>query len=276
MSHTSPLVHADWLHTHLQDVRLCDVRWPPAGAQGLARYREGHIPGAVFVDLDADLSAELSPDGAGGRHPWPAVEAFSQTLGRLGISADTHVVAYDATAGSIAARLWFMLRVHGHEKVSVLDGGLPAWSAAGFPLQRQDVTPQPVEPPRLKLDKARLIHTAEELQRERGNATLLDARAPERYRGETEPIDKKAGHIPGAVNMPHLQNLIDGRFKPPAELRALYEKLGGEVISSCGSGVTACHDLLALELAGLNPGKLYVGSWSDWISDPSRPIGSGA
>jgi thiosulfate/3-mercaptopyruvate sulfurtransferase len=184
------------------------------------------------------------------------------------------VVVYDDSGGSVAARFWFMLRVHGHGAASVLDGGFKAWTAAGLPVTREVPQVAPAPPMRLKLDRSRLVDLAQVAQR--GNSVLLDARAPERYRGETEPLDPRAGHIPGARNAPWAQNLgPDGRFRPPEQLRELYKMYGADVICSCGSGVTACHDILARELAGLPPARLYVGSWSDWCSDPQRPIATG-
>lgn len=269
MSDTPLLVDATWLAKH-PEVRIADLRWSAVGPAPRQRYDEGHIPGAVFVDLDRDLSRPGGP----GRHPFPSEEAFAQLLGRLGIGPATQVVAYDDSSGSVAARLWFMLKVHGHEKVSLLDGGLKAWLEAGLPLSREEPRIPPVTPPKLKLDRSRVL-TREEVER-RGAASLLDARAAERYRGEVEPIDKRAGHIPGAFNAPFSQNLTQAqRFRPPAELRELYTRYTSPIVS-CGSGVTACHDAFAIELAGLPPARLYVGSWSDWSSDPARPIATGA
>ena len=265
-----PVVNVAFVQAH-PEVRLADVRWTPAPPPARERYLQGHLPGAVFVDLDRDLAQPGGP----GRHPLPSEEAFAGTLARLGIGEETHVVAYDDGNGAIAARFWFMLRVHGHARVSVLEGGLAAWRAAGLPLTQAEPAPAPAPLRALRLDRARLVDR--EGVRARGAAVLLDARAGERYRGEVEPIDRRAGHIPGALNAPFTQNLLpDGRWKPAGELRALYERLGPDVIASCGSGVTACHLLLARELAGLAPGRLYVGSWSDWSSDPSRPIATGA
>jgi thiosulfate/3-mercaptopyruvate sulfurtransferase len=269
MSDIPLLVDVRWLSQH-PEVRVCDLRWSVAGPPAREKYQHSHIPGAVFVDLDKDLAQPGGP----GRHPFPSEQAFAGTLSRLGIGPDTHVVVYDDGNGSIAARLWFMLRVHGHQRASVLDGGFKAWVEAGLPVSREEPRIEPAPLRALKLDRSRIVARAQVA--ERGGAVLIDARAPERYRGESEPIDKRAGHIPGAVNMPFARNLdARGRFRPPAELRALYEKLGPDVIASCGSGVTACHDVFAMELAGLPPARLYVGSWSDWSSDPSRPIATG-
>ena len=263
-----PLVEPRWLAQH-PEVRIVDLRWALAGPPAREKYDAGHLPGAVFVDLDRDLAQPGGP----GRHPFPAVEAFARLLGRLGIGPRTHVVVYDDATGAVAARLWFMLRAHGHAFASLLDGGLNAWVEEGLPLSTEEPRLEPVPPPPLRLDPARLVDRAQVEQR--GSAALLDARAPERYRGEVEPVDKVAGHIPGAFHAPFADNLTDRkRFRPPAELRKLYEGYK-DVIVSCGSGVTACHDAFAIELSGLPPARLYVGSWSDWSSDPSRPIATG-
>ncbi len=267
------LVDSNWVVEH-REVRLVDLRWSPTGS-ALARYQAGHLPSAAFVDLDRDLAQPGGP----GRHPFPSVEDFAALLGRLGIAPTTPVVVYDDGPGSFAARLWFMLRVHGHLNSAVLDGGLAAWTAAGLPLSVEEPHFAPVALSPLVRDESRLVDRAAVAARAQ-SALLLDARAPERYRGETEPIDKVAGHIPGAVNAPFANNLDPGgRFKPAAELRDLYLKLGAgratEVIASCGSGVTACHDLLALELAGISNAKLYIGSWSDWCSS-GAPVATGS
>ena len=279
VSHTHPLVDTRFLATAGPDVRIADVRWYLTGASGWEKYREGHIPGAVFVDLDRDLSRPGGP----GRHPFPATEDFARFLGRIGVGPQTHVVAYDDAGGSIAARFWFLLRVHGHERASVLDGGFQAWKAAGLPVTTEEPRISPVDPPVLVLDRRRLAERAEVEAISRrnggeGGPILTDARAPERYRGEVEPVDPRPGHIPGAVNAPVAGNLREGRFRPGPELRALYEKLGAgerQLIASCGSGVTACHTLLALELSGLPPGRLYVGSFSDWSSRSEAPVATG-
>jgi len=280
VSHTHPLVDTRFLAGKGPEVRIADVRWSLTGPGGWEKYRQGHIPGAVFVDLDRDLSRPGGP----GRHPFPATEDFARFLGRIGVGPQTHVVAYDDAGGSTAARLWFLLKVHGHERASVLDGGFPAWKSAGLPVTTEEPRISPVDPPVLVLDRRRLAERAEveailsRRGQRAGGALLTDARAPERYRGEVEPVDPRAGHIPGAVNAPVASNLREGRFLPPPQLRALYEKLGAgtrEVIASCGSGVTACHTLLALDLAGLPPGRLYVGSFSDWSSRADAPIATG-
>jgi thiosulfate/3-mercaptopyruvate sulfurtransferase len=283
MSHTQPVVDASWLARQPPGtVRIVDLRWALSGPSALDKYRSGHIPGAVYVDMERDLSRPGGP----GRHPFPAPEDFARVLGRIGVGPDTHVVVYDDATGSVAARLWFMLRVHGHSRASILDGGYAAWVNAGLPVTRDEPRIEPLPPRPLRVDASRLVdraHVAEVLARRHDagarRALVTDARAPERYRGEVEPVDKRAGHIPGAVNAPFSGNLKDGRFRPPEELRAIYERLGAgrasEVIASCGSGVTACHTLLALELAGVPDTKLYVGSWSDWSSQPDAPIATG-
>ena len=263
-----PLVEPRWLAQH-PEVRIVDSRWGASGPPARQKYDEGHLPSAVFVDLDRDLSQPGGP----GRHPFPSVEAFAHLLGRLGIGPQTQVVVYDDGNNSIAARLWFMLRVHGHARVSLLDGGLKGWVEAGLPLSKDEPRIEPVAPPPLQLDRMRVLDRAQ--VEARGGAALLDARAPERYRGEVEPIDKRAGHIPGAFNAPFARNLTAAqRFRPPAVLYELYKTYASPIVS-CGSGVTACHDAFAIELAGLPPARLYVGSWSDWSSDPSRPIATG-
>jgi thiosulfate/3-mercaptopyruvate sulfurtransferase len=275
MSDIPLLVEPMWLSQHAGEVRLVDLRWSLKGPPGRQLYDEGHIPGAVFVDLER----ELSRPGGPGRHPLPSDEAFAQVLARIGVGPETPVVVYDQRDGSAAARLWFMLRAWGHAAATLLDGGFEAWVAAGLPVSREEPRVAPAPLRKLALDRSRIADAAQ--VQARGRAVLLDARAPERYRGETEPIDKKAGHIPGAINAPHTRNLDpQGRFLPPDRLRKAYESYdsytsGSEAIVSCGSGVVACHLAFAMELAGLPPARLYVGSWSGWIEDPSRPIALG-
>ena len=253
-----------------------DLLEPQAGRRA---FLAAHIPRARYADLNRDLSA---PIGAGtGRHPLPAVEAFAKRLGRLGIGNDSQVVAYDDANGAFAARLWWMLRWVGHDAVAVLDGGLRAWTARGGELESGDA---PVGEARFtaRIDAQPVVTTAEiERDLPHRTALLVDARAPERFAGDVEPIDPVAGHVPGAVNHPMSLNLeADGRFLPAAELRRRWqERLAGRdaasVVAMCGSGVTACHDLLGLEVAGLSGGKLYAGSWSEWIRDPQRPVARG-
>jgi thiosulfate/3-mercaptopyruvate sulfurtransferase len=259
-----------------------DLMNPGAGREA---YLRGHIPGARHADLNHDLSAPIGPDT--GRHPLPAPEVFADRLGRLGIGNDSQVVAYDAVNGSFAARLWWMLRWLGHDRVAVLDGGFKAWTDMGGTVESgQPAAAAERFRPRTGADAAfgaPATLTSAELEQELhgGGIMLVDARAPERYAGEVEPIDAVAGHIPGAVNHPFSDNLdADGHFLPAALLeRRWRERLAGEppenVIAMCGSGVTACHNLLSLEVAGLTGGKLYPGSWSEWIRDPRRPVARG-
>jgi thiosulfate/3-mercaptopyruvate sulfurtransferase len=261
------VVDAVWLREHGDDVVVADVRWYLDGRSGRDAYEAGHIPGAVFVDLDGALAA---PVGQGpGRHPLPTPEVFAAALAEVGIGDGAVVVAYDDAGGSIAARLWWMLDAQ-DQTAHVLDGGLAAWDSqlVTGPEVRPAVSPMPVRPWRGVVDADGAA----------GAAALLDARAPERYRGDVEPVDPRAGHIPGAVSAPWSANLdpSTGRFLAPADLRARYEPLGAEPVVYCGSGVTACHDLLAIRHAGLPDGRLYEGSWSDWSSDPARPAATGA
>ncbi len=273
-----PLVDAVWLLAHLDAPGLvvADVRWVPGGS-GRAAYGSTHIPGAVFLDVDHDLAA---PPGHGpGRHPLPSPEWFARRLGEVGIGDGDTVVAYDDANGSYAARLWWMLDVTGRA-AAVLDGGLEAWPGP----VTAEVTVRPPATLTPRPWPRELIVDADEVDAvlRTGEAVVLDARAPERYRGEVEPYDPRAGHIPGARSAAWSGNLDPGtgRFLPAGELRRRYEALGvtaGErTVAYCGSGVTACHDVLAMELAGLGRARLYEGSWSDWSSDPSRPAATGA
>jgi thiosulfate/3-mercaptopyruvate sulfurtransferase len=245
---------------------------------GERSHRDGHLPGARYAHLDDDLSAPKT--GRNGRHPLPAREAFAETVGRWGIAPDTQVVVYDRQGGAYAARGWWMLRWLGHAAVAVLDGGLAAWQDAGGALESGAVVDGAAAPPYPAREPLAALIDAAGLAAQLGTVTLLDARSPERFRGEAEPIDPIAGHIPGAHNRFHKENLgADGRFKPPRELRAAFAALAGEepagVVHQCGSGVTACHNLLAMEYAGFAGSRLYPGSWSEWSSDPSRPIAKG-
>ncbi|MGW0201251.1 sulfurtransferase [Nonomuraea sp. NPDC003201] len=271
---TSPLITPAELAA-LDDVTVLDVRWRLGGPPGVEFYREGHIPGAVYCDLDQDLAA---PPGAGGRHPLPEAGAFQSAMRRLGVSDGRPVVVYDDAGSTVAARAWWALRYFGHQDVRVLDGGLPAWTEAGLPTTKDspdlaasgDFTARPGGMPALTADEAGALAT---------QGVLLDARAAERYRGEVEPIDPVAGHVPGAVSAPTTENVgPDGRFLPPAALRDRFTGLGVregvQAGAYCGSGVTAAHEVLALEVAGL-PAALYVGSWSNWVADPSRPVATG-
>ncbi|HMK85334.1 MAG TPA: sulfurtransferase [Steroidobacteraceae bacterium] len=264
-----------------------DLTSPDAGRQA---YLREHIPTARYVDLNRDLSGPVTPSS--GRHPLPPPERLAARLHELGVGPDTQVVAYDEMNGSIAARAWWLLRWLGHSPVAVLDGGLKGWIAAGGALESGEA-PQIASAsgasassaPALLVsqpDPSAVVTTAELIRaREDPRRRLVDARAAERFAGTVEPLDPVAGHIPGAINHPYTANLhADGRFLAPAELRRRWlELLAGstpaEVIAMCGSGVTACHNLLALELAGLAGAKLYAGSWSEWIRDPGRPVERG-
>jgi thiosulfate/3-mercaptopyruvate sulfurtransferase len=257
-----------------------DLMNPAAGRQ---LYQQAHIPGAVYADLALDLSAEGAPDAAsGGRHPLPSRERFALWLSRVGLANDMQVVVYDRQGANFCGRLWWMLQWAGHEAVAVLDGGLPAWEAAGGATRAGD---EPAHAPSHFVlgPPLRTLVTTREVQAQLGSAaqTLVDARATPRYRGEVEPLDPVAGHIPGALNRPFSENFgPDGRFKPASALRAEFEQLlagrsPSTVVHQCGSGVTATPNLLAMEIAGLGPTALYAGSWSEWCSDPSRPVAKG-
>jgi thiosulfate/3-mercaptopyruvate sulfurtransferase len=260
------------------DLTLLDVRWRLGGPPGRELYDAGHIPGAAFVDLDRDLAA---PPGTGGRHPLPATADFQQAMQRAGVRDGRPVVVYDDADSTAAARAWWLLRYFGHPSVRVLDGGLRAWTAGGYPVvttsQERPVifagrfTARPGQLGLLDADGAASIARA---------GQLLDARAGERYRGEAEHVDPVAGHIPGAVSAPTAENVNpDGTFRPAADLAARFSALGATdgrpVAAYCGSGVTAAHEVLALTLAGV-PAALYVGSWSNWITDPTRPVATGS
>jgi thiosulfate/3-mercaptopyruvate sulfurtransferase len=263
-----PLVSVDDLARHLDDpgVVIADVRWV-LGQPGAGRlkYDTGHIPGAIYLDTDVDL---VGPEGPG-RHPLPDPAVFAQRLAAAGIGDETFVVAYDDVGGWVAARLWWMLDDLGHSNVAVLDGGWQAWTAAGLPTDA--VEPEaPTRPPSLSLAHAwRKVIDRDALKPKLGSFVLLDARAGERYRGEIEPIDPVAGHIPTAKSAPTGGNIgPDMRFLEPSVLRARFESLGcfapGGTVTSCGSGVSACHNALAMRIAGLPDPILYPGSYSDW------------
>jgi thiosulfate/3-mercaptopyruvate sulfurtransferase len=272
-----PLVTPDQLAAELAGPdapSVLDCRWQLAGGADHAGYGQGHLPGAVFVDLDRDLSA---PPGDGGRHPLPGGEAFQAAMRRAGVADNRRVVAYDQGEPGGAARAWWLLGYFGHRHTRVLDGGLPAWVAAGLPLTtdqaapaRGDFTARPGN--RRLLDAADAASLA-------ATGVLLDARAPARYQGLQEPVDPVAGHIPGARNLP-VGELGSGHgLAPPDRLRQTFAASGARggapVGAYCGSGVVASHLVLALEVAGL-PAALYAGSWSDWVTDPSRPVATGA
>lgn len=254
------------------DLVVCDVRFHLADHdQGRRDYDAGHLPGARFVDLHR----ELAGGPGGGRHPLPTVADFAAVLGRLGIAPRHHVVAYDGAGGANAARLWWMLRSIGHSTVSVLDGGIQAWTAAGHALTTDVPEPTPTIYPAAP-EWTGVVTADDVAQGLQYGATVIDARAPERFRGEVEPIDRQAGHIPGAINRFHADNLgPDGLHRPLAELAERFAGVGSAPVVYCGSGVTACHDLLALSLIGLSGARLYPGSWSEWSSDPARPVATG-
>lgn len=242
-------------------------------------YEQAHLPDAVYAHLERDLS-DMSRLGQGdGRHPWPSASAFTAKLGRWGITRQHQVVAYDDADGAQAARLWFLMRMLGHTKVAVLDGGFARWKALGLPLTEQ--VPRPHQATYAgEFDTSRLLDAKQVQSRLEAGDLLLDARGADRFRGENEMIDPVAGHVPGAVSRPFPHNLQDGRFKPPAQLadefRAILEgRKPDQVVAMCGSGVTACHHLLAMERAGMPGAKLFTGSWSGWIEDASRPVARG-
>ena len=267
-----PLISPDELAAHLDRFTVLDVRYLMGGPPGRELHRAGHVPGAAYVDLDADLA---DPPGAGGRHPLPDAARFEAAMRRAGARDDRPVVVYDDWQGRAAARAWWLLRHHGHDDVRVLDGGWSAWLDDGH--DSEEGEPE-VEPGDFTLSATTHMPVVEAdgvLEVD----VLVDARAPERFSGETEPVDPVAGHIPGAVNVPTTDNLDEhGRFRSPARLREAYARVGadtsGSVAAYCGSGVTAAHDVLAMEVAGIRA-ALYPGSWSGWITDPARPVERG-
>jgi len=255
---------------------LLDVRWRLGGPPGLESYRRGHLPGAVYADLDRDLAG---PPGPAGRHPLPDPAAFQAVMRAAGVTGDRPVVVYDDGDATSAARGWWTLRYFGHPDVRVLDGGYRAWVGAGLAVTTAEPAPPPGD---FTADPGHMpVLDAAGAQAAAQAGLLLDARAGERYRGETEPVDPVAGHIPGAVSAPTAGNVgPDGTFKDPAELAARFAALGavpgaGRLVGTyCGSGVTAAHEVLALTLVGI-PAALYVGSWSNWVADPGRPVATG-
>jgi thiosulfate/3-mercaptopyruvate sulfurtransferase len=271
----SPLITPHRLAETEGPVVLLDVRWQLGGPPGHDEFLRGHIPGAAYVDLETDLA---DPPGARGRHPLPEAARFETAMRRCGVRSGVPVVVYDAVAGTSAARCWWLLRYHGHREVKVLDGGWQAWSSDIGTLEEGATEPEPgdftARPGGMPVvDAAGAARLARE-------GALVDARAPERFRGEVEPIDPVAGHIPGAVNVPTVANLEEpgGRFKHARALTAVYEhagvRPGREVGVYCGSGVTAAHDVLALEALGLDA-ALYPGSWSEWVHSGDRPVATG-
>ncbi len=272
---TGPLLSTTELRELLasqQPVTLLDVRYRLGSTTGRQEHEEAHLPGAAYVDLDTDLAA---PAGAGGRHPLPEPEVFAEAMRRAGVRRGRPVVVYDDWAAHAAGRAWWLLSFHGHPDVRVLDGGLGAWREEGGALHAGRVAPEPGD----FVCSAGAGRPVVDADRVPDVGVLIDARAAERYRGESEPVDPVAGHVPGAVNVPTSLNLrADGRFRSPEELRTLYAAVGAvpgaDVAAYCGSGVTATHDLLALEVAGVRA-ALYPGSWSGWITDPTRPVATG-
>ena len=265
-----PLVTADWLREHVGEpgLRIIDFRWYLQGRSGRDEYAKGHIPGAIFVDLEAVTGRE-----GGGRHPLPTAQQFEAEMRRAGVGRSTRVVVYDdEKVAPTASRLWFLLGYFGHREQAVLDGGIGAW---GGPLETDTPPIGPGDFHAAGPDDSRVLHF-EDVRNLRG-VPLIDARVPPRYRGDTEPIDPKAGHVPGALNLPFTENLTsDGRFKSPDELRRQFERLGAQhgAVFYCGSGVNATQQLLAMEVAGLPNARLYAGSWSDW-SHRDAPVATG-
>jgi len=277
------LVSADSLRALLgsnRHVVLIDTSFDLADvAAGERSWREGHLPGSLYLHLDRDLSGPKT--GTNGRHPLPAREVFAATLGRCGITPQTQVIAFDRQGGVYASRLWWMLRWMGHSAAAVLDGGVAAWLASGGTLVTDNAAPAAAAPYPERPTLAATI-SADALAASLGRTRLIDARAAERFRGDVEPLDTTAGHIPGALNRFFKDNLdaTSGRFKPAAQLRAEFAPLIGpagaaEVVHQCGSGVTACHNLLAMEHAGLSGSLLYPGSWSEWSANPLLPVARG-
>jgi thiosulfate/3-mercaptopyruvate sulfurtransferase len=278
MSHTT-IIDGGTLQRHLNDPGWCvvDLRHQLADTgYGERVYAESHIPGAVFLHLDRDLSGPMS--GCNGRHPLPDPQRLMSRLGEVGIGSDTQVVVYDDAQGMIAGRLWWLLRWLGHDRVAFLDGGFPLWQSEGRPLDSARPTRSAAvfsgsQNPAMRIDADALLSSLDSSE-----LCLLDARGPDRFRGENETIDPVAGHIPGARNRFFKDNLeADGRFKPAAVLHAEYLALlagaaPAQTVVHCGSGVSACLDILAMEHAGLHGARLYAGSWSEWCSDPARPV----
>ncbi len=274
------IVTADELAARLDQCVVVDCRHDLTDPEsGPAAYAVGHLPGAFFLHQDFDLAG--SKTGRNGRHPLPGREALRRRLESIGLSDGRQLVAYDDSGGAYAGRLWWLARWLGHREAALLDGGIQAWRKAGYPASRE---PAVAQPGRLSLRESLVGEVDAEAVLAalgRGDRLILDARTPERFRGEVEPFDPVAGHIPGAVNRPLQCNLRpDGRFKPAEVLREEYLALlagraPAAVIHQCGSGVTACHNLLAMEMAGLPGGLLYPGSWSEWCADPARPVALG-
>jgi len=279
------LISADELAEIIDHCVVVDCRHELTDPQaGRSAYEDGHIPGAYFLHLDNDLSAPLT--GKNGRHPLPDPKSFAATLAALGVSPETQLIAYDGAGGMVASRLWWMARWLGHQAVAVLDGGIGSWQKAGFPLSKEPVqwavdsaTAAAQASPgasQATVDAERLLKNIQEQ-----SLLVIDARANPRFTGETEPMDARAGHIPGAINRPFTENLReDGRFKPAPVIRADFLRIlngvsPSSVVHSCGSGVSACHNLLAMAYAELDGSALYPGSWSEWSADPDKPVATG-
>jgi thiosulfate/3-mercaptopyruvate sulfurtransferase len=266
-----PIVGAAWLLAHLDEVVVCDVRSTMAGTAPFDAYLDGHIVGARFVSLDDTLAT--APDGVDGRHPLPTPEDFAESLGALGIGNSDVVVAYDDRGGAFAGRLVWMLRMIG-QPAALLDGGSATWTGA---VETGAVAAEPVERRALSWPADRVVDADEVVAHIATGGVVVDSRERLRYLGETEPIDRIAGHVPGAINLPFAENLTDGVFRPAERLAERFETLRSDpaAIVYCGSGVTACHNALAIEAAGFPPPRVYVGSWSGWIADPDRPVATG-
>ena len=282
MPHFTTLIDAATLLSQLDrdDLVLFDCRFDLANVHwGEAQFAEAHLPGARYLHLDRDLSSPIT--ATSGRHPLPDADTFAHRLGALGVDADCQIVAYDQGNGAYGARLWWLARWIGLRNVAVLDGGIAAWRAAALPLENTVRVRAPRSLAAQVAPDAWLTTDQVDALRTRPAALLVDARGAERFAGRNETLDPVAGHIPGARNLPFLGNLgVDGRFLPADELRRRWSTLLGAlppsaVVAMCGSGVTACHNLLALEHAGLSGAKLYPGSWSEWIRDSARPIATG-
>jgi thiosulfate/3-mercaptopyruvate sulfurtransferase len=279
---TGPLIDTATLRSRLdeRDLVVVDCRFDLQNpGAGRAAYERGHVPGARYAHLDHDLSRP--PSAAEGRHPLPDPAAFAMRLGEWGIGRDSTVVAYDEASGAIAARLWWLLGWIGHARAFVLDGGFAAWQAGGAPVELETPAAPRRTYPAPRATSADVVATNDVVARQAAGDLLVDARGAPRYRGEQEPIDPVAGHVPGARNWPFANNSANGVFRPAADLksdltRLLEGRSPNQLIAMCGSGVTACQLLLAMAAAGLPGGKLYAGSWSEWIRDPKRPVRTGA
>jgi len=283
MHHFTTLIDANTLSEQLrrEDLSLFDCRFDLGNVSwGETEYARAHLPGALYLHLDRDLSSPISAQS--GRHPLPDPGSFAARLAELGVTPESQIVAYDQGNGAYGARLWWLARWIGLRNVAVLDGGIAAWRAAGLPLETAVRTPKPSAFTPTVTPNAWVTSDAVDELRQRPGNLLIDARGAERFAGRNETLDPVAGHVPGARNRPFLDNLgADGRFLPADVLRQQFTTLLGStnassVVAMCGSGVTACHNLLALEHAGFSGARLYAGSWSEWIRDPRRPVATGA